>query len=343
MGTPVSFMYYHTPPGLACSDFNRAESPHTHQTTCVGGGWYQIVEAPATYCADSCAADGLRWCQHEATHAAPSVSGVAAASINGDARTDIVSVTSGVVSWFESAAEEGVQWTRHEIASDALGARHVLVLDIDGDNDQDVATLVDAPDSTGNMDLVWYRNDGNPSYSFSGPYTIKSDIGTGSGYSLAMVAGNVGTAPGDDIVVVSSEDTAIMIFECAHASQDCTESTHWGASGTPVVLSVGSQHIPASDELDDIVLGDLDADDDLDIVTVSRVGSSVRWYQNLGSNQWSKHDDTNSDRARYLISSSPQTLAGTRLRLAVFDMNGDMGAGSSSNIGLDVVVSSPGN
>ena len=339
-GTPVSFMYYHTPSDIACSEFNRADNPHTHQTTCEGGGWYQVVEAPATYCTDTCAADGLRWCQHEATHAAPSVSGVAAAFINGDARVDIVSVSSaGAVSWFESAADGGVQWTQHEIAADASGARHVLVLDIDGDGDQDVATLVDSstPDR---VDLVWFENEGGPAYSFAGPYIIKSDIGQGTGYSLAMVAGSVGTVPGDDIVVVSSQDTAIMIFECA-AGATCTEPTHWGDSGTPVELSSGTQHIPSNNLLDDIMLADLDADADLDIVTVSRSDSSVRWYQNLGSNQWSKHGDTNTGRANYFITQAPQSLSGTRLQLAAFDMNGDMP--SAENIGLDVVVSSPGN
>ena len=226
---------------------------------------------------------GFAWCQHEATHAAPSVSGVAAASINDDARVDIVSVSSaGAISWFESAAAGGLQWTQHEIAADAAGARHVLVLDIDGDNDQDVATLVDSS-IAGRVDLVWYQNGGSPSFSFAGPYTIKSDIGEGATYSLAMVAGTVGTVIGDDIVVVSSQDTAILIFECA-AGMDCTEASHWGDSGTPVELSSANQHIPAGDLLDDIVLADLDADTDLDIVTVSRSDSSVRWYQNLGSN-----------------------------------------------------------
>jgi hypothetical protein len=344
-GTPVSFMYYHTPSDMTCSDFNRDDNPHTHQTTCVGGGWYQMVEAPATYCGDTCAADGLRWCQHETTHAAPSVSGVAAASINGDARVDIVSVsTVGAISWFESAAPGGLQWTQHEIAGNAAGARHVLVLDIDGDSDQDVATVVDSS-TAGRVDLVWYRNDGSPSYSFAGPYTIKSDIGAGATYSLAMVAGSVGTVTGDDIVVVSSQDTAILIFECA-AGVDCTQSSHWGDSGTPVELSSTNQHIPAGNILDDIVLADLDADTDLDIVTVSRSDGSVRWYQNLGSNLWSKHDDANGDRANYFISQAPQTLSGTRLKLAAFDMNGDMATAESDAanvIGLDVVVSSPGN
>ena len=89
------------------------------------------------------------------------------------------------------------------------------------------------------------------------------------------------------------------------------------------------------------MLADLDADADLDIVTVSRSDSSVRWYQNLGSNQWSKHGDTNTGRANYFITQAPQSLSGTRLQLAAFDMNGDMP--SAENIGLDVVVSSPGN
>jgi hypothetical protein len=345
-GTPVSFMYYHTPSDMTCSTFDRAGSTdadrqHSHQTTCAGGGWYQVVEAPATYCADTCAADGLRWCQHEATHAAPSVSGVAAGSINDDARLDIISVTAaGTISWFESAADEGVQWTEHEITAAAVGARHVLVLDVDGDGDQDVATVVD---TTSSGDLVWYRNGGSGgSYAFDGPHTIRSDIGTGTDFSLAMVAGNVGTDAKDDIVVVSTEDTAVFIFECT--GNDCTASTHWGSSGTPVELSPTTTHIPATDLLDDIVLGDLDADGDLDIVTVSRAGTHhfVRWYQNLGGNSWSKHDDT-TDRAPYSITSAPQTLTGTRLRLAVFDMNGDGTAGAATNVGLDVVVSSPGN
>ena len=263
-------MYYHTPTNFPCSTFTRsgattADSAHSHQTDCQGGGWYQVVEAPATYCADTCAADGLRWCQHEATHDAPQVSGVAAVSINGDARLDIVSVTeAGEVSWYESAAEAGVQWTQRVIsdtctgtvsagdcptlfataggvgaancptgythnANSAAGARHVLVLDIDGDGDQDVATVVD---TTNSADLKWYRNVGGPSYMyvFTGPYTIQADLGTGTGYSLAMAAGNVGTDTKDGIAVVTSQDKAIKIFECPSGT-DCTDTFSLGRDG----------------------------------------------------------------------------------------------------------------
>merc|ERR1711871_749883 len=348
--TPLTMMYYHTPADITCSslvDADRTANPHTHQTTCAGGGWYQVVDAPATYCTDTCAADGVRWCQHEATHAAPSVSGVAAADINGDSREDIVSVSSaGSVTWFESAAEGGVQWTAHEIDADATGALHVLVLDIDGDGDLDVATLVDSS-TAGDVDLVWYANAGSTQdYSFSDPYFIAT-IGQKDGMSLAMAAGHMDLDDGGDgIVVVSSGDTAIKIFYCGSraGAGSCDTAGDW----SPTTLSVGSGHIDSGDLLDDIVLADVDADGDLDIVTASRSNSIVRWHENNAAfpMRFSRvPSDTPTSGANFFISSSPQTLAGTRLRLGAFDMDGNYGTAASNadNIGLDVVVSSPGN
>eukprot|EP01050_Picozoa_sp_SAG11_P002389 SAG11_NODE_120_length_15879_cov_8.076933_7_plen_2461_part_00 len=330
-------------------------------SSCATGGWYQQTEAAPTLCLDACAADSKRWCQHESTYTSTGVTGVAASDLNGDGMVDLVSSSSassteGEIIWYKMDVAGGAQWTQYTVDALAVGAIRVVLGDFDNDGDTDIATAT----TDGGGTLQWYEYTGVPascdgtftsddgqatactldeaetgcnddSCTYTQPFfataaTITTSLGAITGLEVGDVDG-IGPV---DLIVATGGSSGEISFHCAGdvtSAVDCSSPPR-----TTLALNL---------DFDDIAVGDIDSDGDLDVASITADTHIVQWYENNGA---SFEDGVS-------ISDAPTAEVGDRFKVILMDMAGEYREGCddsdrASTYGCnfkDIVVTSPGN
>jgi len=182
--------------------------------------------------------------------------------------------------------DDSISFTAADIATSADGAHDVELADMDGDGDLDIVTASYLDDT-----IAWYENDGaaNPSWSAA---NIATSANGARDVHVADMDGD-----GDlDIVSASHDDDTIAWYE-----NDGAADPSWTAANIATSANGAT----------DVKVADMDGDGDLDIVSASRIDSTIAWYENDGAADpsWSAADIA--------------TSAATAVEVFVADMDGD--------------------
>ncbi len=168
----------------------------------------------------------------------------------------ILLVTSLAVAFWAGTAS--AQWQRHNVGS-LVGAWSVTAADLDGDSDVDVAATGWDPG-----ELAWFRNDGA---GFT-KHTIQAPMYRPRAIFCADLNGD------EDIDLLTvTDDAEDQVFRFDN-----------DGSGDFTRYSVGDIN-----DGEDVSAIDLDQDEDVDVVAAALWGYEVAWYENNGSQVFTKH------------------------------------------------------
>ena len=176
--------------------------------------------------------------------------------INGDGDIDIVATLydDNKVVWYENDGT-GVFGQQQLISDNAQGASFVAVNDFTGDAIPDVVSI-----SQNDNKIGWYENDGNGNFG-----------------NEQVLSGSVVNASGL-ITVDLDSDTDIDILVGTESKISWYKNNGNGNFGSQILIT----NISGNDQPQwEIAVGDLDNDDDMDIISGCLL--SIYWYENNGS------------------------------------------------------------
>lgn len=198
------------------------------------------------------------------------------ADIDGDEDLDVVGVGFGdnTVQIFENLGG-GVFGPRNVVTTSSFGPASVQVADIDGDGDQDLAVA-----SLLGSEVAWYERDAN------GGYGAKWIVDADKPGARDLVVGDFDDDGDIDIAALGLQDTVVTHYNSypqlslVPGFEGCFEKSDQlvpqGAAGT----SFGGLAL---------TLGNLDGDEDLDIVAACEGASTLVRYEYTPDNYWNTY------------------------------------------------------
>ncbi|MEL6562016.1 MAG: FG-GAP-like repeat-containing protein [Bacteroidota bacterium] len=218
-----------------------------------------------------------------------SPSGMDMGDINGDGIVDLVSgfLDDDIIAWF--ASDGNGNWTQETIATDADRPVSVDIADLNGDGRPDVLVANSVSDN-----VVWYNNDG------TGMWPDEDIVVAGITTSDA-IAGDIDN-DGDLDVVASIAFTT--------TSDDDRKIAWYENDG----MGTWTETDIFANEFDcvSLRLADMDNDNDLDVLAVTKIDDLVHWFENDEDGNWTRHEISSN-------LSNPNSLD-----VADFDNDGDM-------------------
>ncbi|MFC2149919.1 FG-GAP-like repeat-containing protein [Calditrichota bacterium] len=188
---------------------------------------------------------------------------VFATDVTGDGNCDIVAcaVLADSVVLYENNGSESFTKITVIAAFDSVSC--VFAKDVDGDGDMDILATAIAAD-----DITWFENDGSENFTTR---TIKGDFdGACSVYALDM-----------DL------DGDVDVLGAAKAADDIT---WWENDGTPADGGWTEHTVDGDfDGARSVYAADVDRDGDIDIVGVASIADEVAWWENDGSQSFTKN------------------------------------------------------
>jgi hypothetical protein len=241
------------------------------------------------------------------------------ADIDGDGDMDIYAANTpdGDVVWYENNGSQ--TFTKRTIDANFVNVRAVLAVDLDGDGDLDIAAAAAGPNfSAGAGAVVWYENLGNRMFSalksvdaampgatalsaadmdgdgdmdlLSSAYAINQQAwhrNDGGGVFVTRVLDNAALGAGDIVPVDLDRDGDMDAVGVARFTNNLTWYQNNGSQVfTAQTLSDnGANSLNGPEAVQAI---DVDGDGDLDIVVTSIYTGDLEWFENNGSQAFTK-------------------------------------------------------
>jgi FG-GAP-like repeat len=213
---------------------------------------------------------------------------VAAADLDGDGDLDAISASryDGEIAWYENSDGHGAFGTQQIVSTLADGVRSVHAADLDHDGDLDLLSASQFDD-----EIAWYENlDG------SGTFGAQQLISTLLNGGMSAIAADLDGDGDLDVLAASRFDDKLAWYENSDGRG------HFGSQRVLTTVADGAMSIAAAD---------LDSDGDLDVLSATRLGSEIAWYENS--------DGGGNFTLRHIIS----TLADTPFSVIAADLDGD--------------------
>ena len=185
---------------------------------------------------------------------------VSCLDINDDGDMDVLAAAKDgdTIAWWENDGDEN--FTYHSIDED-YKAYDVIATDIDGDGDIDIVGVA------GNEAITWWANNGSANFR---PHVV--DAGFTSGYAV-----HTGDIDGDDDIDI-----------VASVGEGPGSLTWWANDGTPGNGGWVAENLTDVYVCWSVQAVDLDSDDDMDVLSGSLSGYEVDWWDNDGSESFTK-------------------------------------------------------
>ena len=192
---------------------------------------------------------------------------LAISDLDGDSKLDIIAThsfnaNSGQISWFKNDGNQNFTQTILSNSNIASGSNKTLVVDIDNDNDKDIISSIAGS-------IVILRNDGNENFINE---TTSIDLGNGSL--------NENT---NDIEIIDFDNDGLLDFVVTTRGSD---GVNWYKQNSNNTFT---NTIIATGTYVNIAVGDIDNDNDYDIITTrdnstSGPGNEIVTFLNSGDN-----------------------------------------------------------
>lgn len=236
---------------------------------------------------------GTNWLGTAVDESFPSANSIFIIDVDGDGDEDIAGAAGGnadVVAWWENEDGLGTNWIKHVVDAAIDGARSISSADIDGDGHPDLL----APAFTADQ-IVWWKN-----LAGSGTNWFKFIVTTDFDGATSARSADIDRDGDLDIVGTSGNDHILAWWE------------NLGGQGTNWTLHTIDTAFNSAQNVD---IGDLDGDGDLDLVGSANIIASsadhITWWENL--------DETGGSWTSRLIAAGFDGAYG----LFVFDLDGD--------------------
>jgi len=204
------------------------------------------------------------------------VESIVVGDLNADGYPDLVTASIGDdrVTWFENVPDPKVPegetaiptFMPHTITTTADGAISVAVADLDGDctgMEPEPFPCLDVISASANDNkIAWYRNNGHDPPKFE-----ELEISTSALLAQAVFALDMDGDDDIDVLSASFQDSKIAWYEndgqpVPGFTEHVISSSAWGAASVFAI--------------------DMDNDDDIDVLSASRLDDKVAWYENIG-------------------------------------------------------------
>lgn len=273
------------------TDFKNGEIINVHITSALNGENGEIaVPSSVQFTASAGAGPGTFPIGNDSiVTGLDSPSAIDMADINGDGIVDMAAsfLDDDIIAWY---ANDGIgNWTQETINTDVDRPLSVDIADINGDGSPDVLVANNV-----SKNIVWFDNDG------SGTWPEEDIVVAGINASEA-IAGDIDN-DGDLDVVASTAFTT--------TSENDRKIAWYENDG----IGTWNETDIFENEFDcvSLRLADMDNDNDLDVLAVTKIDNLIHWFENDEDGTWTRHEISSN-------LSSPNSLD-----VADFDNDGDM-------------------
>lgn len=243
---------------------------------------------------------------------------ISAADVDGDDDVDILTATpdNDTLTWYENDGLPSPSFTEHILSTDRNRPNFVLGVDMDGDGDTDILTSSSLDDT-----VSYYENDGGSPPGFTERIITEDPDGSQAtppdGFADGVRQVFAADLDGDedlDVGSASPEDDTVAWYRNDGGSPPGW--TAFAVSEDPDGDGPLDGTVPGARA---IAAGDLDGDDDIDMVAGSWEGSTIAWYENDGgvTPVFTEHL-----LATFVLFNWPDDLANV-WRLVTADLDGD--------------------